>query len=80
MMWLPDANCLGRVASDAQAIFFRRRHQPKRPTLAKIIRPGSPAPARGPGTAATVVGTRKKLSGLPTAPVKFTRVCAREAR
>jgi hypothetical protein len=32
------------------ALFFRRRHQPRRPALAKI-RPGSPAPATGPGTA-----------------------------
>jgi hypothetical protein len=32
----------------AQAISFPRRHQPRRPPLAKI-RPGSPAPAMGPG-------------------------------
>jgi hypothetical protein len=32
-----------------QAIFCRRRHQPRRPPLAKI-RPGRPAPAVGPGT------------------------------
>jgi len=36
---------------DIQAIFCRRRHQPRRPPLAKI-RPGSPAPAMGPGTGA----------------------------
>jgi hypothetical protein len=36
---------------EAQAIFFRRRHQARRPPLAKI-RPGSPAPTMGPGTAA----------------------------
>jgi hypothetical protein len=34
---------------DAQAIFRRRRHQARRPPLAKM-RPGSPAPAIGPGT------------------------------
>ena len=34
---------------DAQALFRRRRHQPRRPPLAKI-RPGRPAPAMGPGT------------------------------
>ena len=34
---------------DAQAVFRRRRHQPRRPPLAKI-RPGRPAPAMGPGT------------------------------
>jgi hypothetical protein len=34
---------------EAQAAFFRRRHQPRRPPLAKI-RPGRPAPAMGPGT------------------------------
>jgi hypothetical protein len=32
-----------------QAIFCRRRHQPRRPPLAKI-RPGRPAPAMGAGT------------------------------
>src|ERR1700730_13320175 len=32
-----------------QAIFRRRRHQPRRPPLAKII-PGSPAPTMGAGT------------------------------
>ena len=37
--------------SSVQAIFFFRRHQPRRPPLAKI-RPGRPAPAMGPGTAA----------------------------
>jgi hypothetical protein len=35
----------------AQAIFFRRRHQPRRPPQANI-RPGSPAPAIGQGTGA----------------------------
>src|SRR5262245_15083032 len=39
-----------RIAPEAQAIFFRRRHQPRRPPLAKM-RPGRPAPAMGPGTA-----------------------------
>jgi hypothetical protein len=38
-----------RIAPQAQAIFLRRRHQPRRPPPAKI-RPGSPAPAMGPGT------------------------------
>jgi len=33
-----------------QAYWCRRRHQPRRPPLAKI-RPGRPAPAMGPGTA-----------------------------
>jgi len=33
----------------AQAVRFRRLHQPRRPPLARI-RPGSPAPATGPGT------------------------------
>jgi len=39
--------------SRAQAVFCRRRHQPRRPPLAKI-RPGSPAPTMGPGTGVTV--------------------------
>src|SRR5262249_43267120 len=38
-----------RIAPQAQAVFRRRRHQPRRPPPAKI-RPGSPAPAMGPGT------------------------------
>ena len=33
-----------------QAIFFRSRHQPRRPPLAKI-KPGSPVPTLGMGTA-----------------------------
>jgi hypothetical protein len=37
------------LGPSVQAIFFRRRHQPRRPPLAKI-RPGSPAPAMGTGT------------------------------
>jgi hypothetical protein len=40
-----------RIAPEAQAIFFRRRHQARRPPPANM-RPGSPAPAMGPGTAA----------------------------
>jgi hypothetical protein len=43
------ANYLCVVPPDDQAIFCRRRHQPRRPPLAKI-RPGRPAPAMGPGT------------------------------
>jgi hypothetical protein len=41
------------VAPNSQAIFCRRRHQAKRPPLARI-RPGNPAPAMGPGTATPV--------------------------
>src|SRR5262249_17445512 len=44
------------AAPKAQATFFRRRHQPSRPTLAKM-RPGSPAPAIGPGTPRMGPGT-----------------------
>jgi hypothetical protein len=49
----PGAKVRRTTAPDrrAQAVFFRRRHQPRRPLLAKI-RPGRPAPATGPGTAA----------------------------
>src|SRR5262245_33700855 len=57
------ADCRKRrvqIALDVQAIFFRRRHQPRRPPLAKI-RPGSPAPAMGPGTARP--GTARNASG-----------------
>ena len=43
---------------EVQALFFRRRHQPRKPPPAKI-RPGSPAPAIGPGTAAAATVTVK---------------------
>jgi hypothetical protein len=39
------------VVPKAQALFCRRRHQPRRPPLAKI-RPGKPAPTIGPGACA----------------------------
>jgi hypothetical protein len=42
---------------EAQAIFCRRRHQPRRPKLANI-RPGRPAPAMGPGTADVGCGVK----------------------
>ena len=48
LKWLPQTAC---------ARLCRRRHQPRRPTLAKI-RPGSPVPMTGPGvrTGASVKG------------------------
>src|SRR5262245_48931211 len=46
---------------DVQAIFFRRRHHPRSPPPAKI-RPGSPAPTMGPGTA-TPVSEKLALNG-----------------
>jgi len=52
-----------------QAIFFRRRHQPRRPPLAKI-KPGRPVPTMGAGTAA---GATNAMSAavlvLPTTPL-----------
>src|SRR5258706_10083807 len=39
-----------RIAPEAQAIFCRRRHQPRRPPQTAIS-PGRPAPTTGPGTA-----------------------------
>src|ERR1700731_264075 len=49
----------------AQAIFLRRRHQARRPPLAKI-RPGSPAPATGPGTGAFASDVRTiEFAGSP---------------
>jgi hypothetical protein len=44
------------LRANIQAIFRRRRHQPRRPPLAKI-RPGRPAPAMGPGTLTTPFAT-----------------------
>jgi hypothetical protein len=40
---------MSNMPAEAQATFCRRRHQPRRPPLAKI-RPGRPAPTMGPGT------------------------------
>jgi hypothetical protein len=55
-----------RVArKNAQAIFCRRRHQARRPPLAKI-RPGSPAPTMGPGTAANPPNRTCATSANPT--------------
>src|SRR5262249_22429503 len=52
------------TSRDAQAIFFRRRHQPSRPPPAKI-RPGSPAPAMGPGTGEVSVTMKEEMMPLP---------------
>src|SRR3984893_4481580 len=53
---VPTADTEGRetcaIAPDVQAI-FRRRRAKKRRTPHAAIRPGKPAPAMGPGTAAT---------------------------
>jgi len=46
-------------------VFFRRRHQPRRPPPAKI-RPGRPAPAMGPGTAAGVAIPKTASNVLET--------------
>ena len=47
-----------RIArGNVQAVFCRRRHQPSTPPLAKS-RPGSPAPATGPGAAMTLSATK----------------------
>jgi hypothetical protein len=48
---------------EAQAVFFRRRHQPRSPTLAKI-RPGNPAPAMGPGTTFDIAPNKPSISPL----------------
>jgi hypothetical protein len=46
--------CAPPSPPETQAILCRRRHQARRPPLAKI-RPGRPAPAMGPGTAAAAL-------------------------
>src|SRR5215469_17078029 len=50
------------TASLVQAIFRRRRHQPRRPPPAKI-RPGRPAPAMGPGTGAVMLKVAWNVAG-----------------
>jgi hypothetical protein len=47
---------------ESSKLFCRRRHQPRRPSVAKI-RPGRPAPATGPGT-----GVKVKLSNVNVGP------------
>ena len=56
---------------EVQAIFCRRRHQLRRPPLAKI-RPGRPAPTMGPGTAAAlnVEGPEVLIINVPAVVVK----------
>ena len=57
MLRVPETNLQGITSisgRDVQAIFHRRRHQPRRPPPAKI-RPGRPAPAMGPGTVETLL-------------------------
>jgi len=64
-----------RRAPDVQAIFFRRRHQPRRPPLANI-KPGSPVPTWGMGTSPspgeppsgwphTLLDSQTTTAGLP---------------
>src|SRR5262249_1634225 len=49
-IYLTGIHANGKVAraSARRSVFFRRRHQARKPPQAKI-RPGSPAPAIGPG-------------------------------
>src|SRR5215472_9824412 len=51
------------IAGRITRFFCRRRHQAKRPPLAKI-RPGSPAPATGPGTKEKVAKPAVKPLGM----------------
>src|SRR5258708_11905620 len=74
----------GNLPAEAQAILCRRRHQARRLPLAKI-RPGSPAPAMGPGTAtvpATIVAENVRLVLVPPCVVneKVPGVRSKSAR
>src|SRR5215831_18347198 len=51
------------VTPEAQAIFFRRRHQPRRPPPANI-RPGSPAPGARDARTATTSAAEFGLNNL----------------
>jgi hypothetical protein len=57
----------------AHAVFCRRRHQPRRPPLAKIM-PGSPAPTIGPGTDTDVVTTISSTAKSSAFEVKVSEV------
>src|SRR5215475_7309006 len=69
MVRVPKTNFLHGISSiigqGVQAIFRRRRHQPRKPPLAKI-RPGSPAPAMGLGTATPICAISPAFIGLVT--------------
>ena len=70
------ANDVCVLLSDAQAVFLRRRHQPRRPPAAKI-RPGRPAPATGPGTRhAAVVSPIWMHDPWAEPAAKFRSYCA----
>src|SRR5262249_59386883 len=65
--WHQQSWCCNRrtaLAGEMVQAIFRRRHQPRTPPLAKI-RPGSPAPATGPGvgTGGSAVMMRAKSPG-----------------
>ena len=72
MVRVPETNFLQGITSingrGVQAIFCCRRHQPRRPPLAKIS-PGSPAPAIGPGTPEISVGPVQAPGATETVPL-----------
>jgi hypothetical protein len=57
----------GAILRSSSTLRCRRRHQPRRPPLAKI-RPGSPAPTTGPGTRSTSDRNRKSAVSLVMSP------------
>jgi hypothetical protein len=65
------------LCANVQAIFFRRCHQPRRPQLAKR-RPGSPAPAMGPGTTFVIAPNSPSLSQLIPSVKKRVKEIERE--
>jgi hypothetical protein len=56
---------------------FLRRHQPSRPPLARI-RPGSPAPATGPGTATSEMSSKRVSETREAAMAAFAKSWRRE--
>jgi hypothetical protein len=62
-----------QIALAAQPIFCRRRHQPRRPPLAKI-RPGKPAPAMGVLHRIFEIWIREKDKGPLLFPSKVTMI------
>jgi hypothetical protein len=70
-----QAEAFGKLQFYLAPVFCRRRHQPRKPPLAKI-RPGRPAPAMGAGTGAEA-GAMLMLAVVWVLPVPLALIVKR---